>query len=385
MFIYIYCVLDVMDIRATAKIKITTTSEITETIKVYTKGLQFCVDTAWQNKITNNIKLHPFVYPTLKKYGLQSQLAIACIKQACGMVKKAKTKPVINKCSMRYNFPRSASFKNNVLSLATIKGRVKVPFTIPDCYKEYFTWDVTESLLRIDKKGRCFFLFTFSKEVTAKISDVQNRVLGIDLGVNNLAVTSDSRFYNSAKVKQFKRKFKYLRGKLQAKGTRSTKRLLKKLSGKEHRFMAWTNHNISKNIVSNFNGNKIVMEDLKGIRKQRRGKRINYWISNWSFYQLQSFIQYKAERKGIEVVRVKPNYTSQICSKCGKLGSRFSASFVCCQCGYSLNADLNASRNLASPMLEKRQVAITQPYSLCNDSLFDSKIVDEHKAKYPCL
>ncbi len=373
-----------MDIRATAKIKITATYEIIETLKIYAKGLQFCIDFAWQNKIKNNIKLHPFVYPTLKGYGLQSQLAIACIKQSCGMVKKAKTKPIINRCSMRYNFPRSASFKNNVLSLATIKGRVKVPFIIPDCYKEYFTWDVTESLIRIDKKSRCFFLFTFSKEVTANSSDVQSRVLGIDLGVNNLAVTSDSRFYNSAKVKQIKRKFKYLRGKLQAKGTRSSRRLLKKLSGKEQRFMAWINHNISKDIVSKFKGNKIVMENLKGIRKQRRGKRMNYWISNWSFYQLQCFIQYKAERKGIEVIKVKPNYTSQICSKCGTLGSRSSANFVC-HCGFSLNADLNASRNLASPMLAKRQVAITPPYSLCNDSLFDSKIVDEHKAKYPCL
>jgi len=375
-----------MDIRATAKIKITTTPEIIETLRIYAKGLQFCIDTAWQNKIRNNIKLHPLVYPTLKGYGLQSQLAIACIKQSCGMVKKAKSKPIINRCSMRYNFPRSASFKNNVLSLATIKGRVKIPFTIPDCYKEYFSWDVSESLLRIDKKGRCFFLFAFSKEVTANSSDVQNRVLGIDLGVNNLAVTSDSRFYNSAKVKQIKRKFKYLRGKLQAKGTRSSKRLLKRLSGKEQRFMAWYNHNISKDIVSNFNGNKIVMENLKGIRKQRRGKRMNYWISNWSFYQLQSFIQYKAERKGIMVDRVKPNYTSQICHRCGQLGSRSSQGCFSCHCGLSnFNADLNASRNLAHPMLVERQAAITQPHSLCNDSLFDSNIVDEHKAKYPCL
>jgi len=270
---------------------------------------------------------------------------------------------------MRYNFPRSASFKNNILSLATIKGRVKVPFAIPDCYKEYFTWDVTESLLRIDKKGRCFFLFTFSKEVTANSSDVQSRVLGIDLGVNNLAVTSDSRFYNSAKVKQIKRKFKYLRGKLQAKGTRSSRRLLKKLSGKEQRFMAWYNHNISKDIVSKFNGNKIVMENLKGIRKQRRGKRMNYWISNWSFFQLQNFISYKAERKGIEVVKVKPNYTSQICHRCGQLGTRSFGCFACLHCGLSnFNADLNASRNLSHPMLVERQALVNVPIVICDDT-----------------
>ena len=131
--------------------------------------------------------------------------------------------------------------------------------------------------------------------------------------------------------------------------------------------MVWVNHNISKDIVSKFNGNKIVMENLKGIRKQRRGKRMNYWISNWSFFQLQSFIQYKAERKGIEVVKVRPNYTSQICSNCGKLGSRSGCSFVCSHCGYSLNADLNASQNLASPILEQRQASVNKPHLTSHD------------------
>lgn len=76
---------------------------------------------------------------------------------------------------------------------------------------------------------------------------------------------------------------------------------------------------------------------------------------------MQNFIQYKFEMIGVEVVKVKPNYTSQICSNCGELGSRKGSSFVC-HCGFSLNSDLNASRNLASPMLEKRQVLVTEPY-----------------------
>ena len=228
-------------------------------------------------------------------------------------------------------------------------------------------------------------LRTKSKEVAVKSSG-SHRVLGIDLGVNNLAVTSDNRFFHSAQVKQIKRKFKFLRSKLQAKRTRSSRRLLKKISGKEKHFMAWINHNISKEIVSSFDGGKIVMENLKGIRKVRRGKKMNYWISNWSFFQLQSFIQYKAEIKGIEFVKVRPNYTSQICSKCGQLGSRSGCSFVCFHCGFSLNADLNASRNLASPMLEKRQANITSPHIHSDEhervlNSIDCEVMD----KYPAL
>lgn len=350
--------------RAVAKVKIVATNEVVATIKAYGKALQFCVNTAWESRIRNNVKLHYVVYRELREtYKLPAQLAVACIKQACGIVKRAKSKPVVKRASVGYNFPRSASLKGDILSIVTLNGRQKFVIKVPTCYVAYFAdWKLTESLLRLDKKGRCFFLFSFSKDVALVNSVSQKRVLGVDLGVNNLAVTSDGRFYHSPKVKQVKRKFKHLRSVLQAKGTRSSKRLLEKLSGRETRFMAWVNHNISKRIVSTFASGKIVLEDLKGIRKVNRGKRMNYWISNWSFFQLQSFIQHKAERVGVEVIRVKPAFTSQLCHKCGLLGIRKSGCFSCSHCSLSsYSADLNAARNLAHPMLDERQAAVNQP------------------------
>ena len=352
----------------TAKIKIPITPEIINTISAYTKILQFCVNIAWKLKIRNNIKLHYIVYNEIRKI-LPAQLAISCISQACGFVKKAKSKPIIKRASIGYNFDRSARLKGNTLFYKTIEGRQQTNINIPACYKEYFGWGKpAESLLRMDKRGRAFFLFTFSKEVNSAVNDTSQFVLGVDLGVNKRAVTSDNRFYGSAQVKQAKRKFKFLRGKLQAKGTRPAKRLLKAISGRETRYMAWVNHNISKSIVSKFNGSKIVMENLKGIRKKHRGKIMNYWISNWSFFQLQSFIQYKAERRGITVDRVKSYYTSQFCHRCGKIGVRLSGCFSC-QCGlHNYNADLNASRNLAHPKLVERQALVNVPYLTCDDA-----------------
>jgi transposase len=130
------------------------------------------------------------------------------------------------------------------------------------------------------------------------------------------------------------------------------------------------------------------MEDLKGIRKQNRGRKINYWISNWSFYQLQSFIQYKAIKKGIDVVRIKPNYTSQICHRCGQLGTRSKGCFCCSHCGLSdFNADLNAGRNLAHPMLVERQAIVTSPHdSGCEaEGTSQSAIEAELRVKSPAL
>jgi IS605 OrfB family transposase len=329
-----------MKVRATAKIKISTEVEIIKTLKVYHKALQFCVDQAWKRKIKNNIKLHPFVYKKLKSKGLQSQLCIACIKQACGIVKRAKTKPIIQRASIRYNFPRSVSMKNNLLSISTIKGRIKIPFSIPDCY---LNWNIRESLLRIDKRGRCFFLFTFSKDVNAKSSNFHKGVLGIDIGVNNIAVTSDRQFFGK-NIKQLRIKKEKLVSELQAKGTKSAKRKLIRLSGRWKLFMTWTNHNISKKIVSKSKG-IIVMEDLTHIR--RNAKYIK-WVHKWAFRQLQSFIEYKALRKGIRIVYVNPYKTSKECSVChNELTSRHSGFFQCLVCRHSLNSDLNASYNIA--------------------------------------
>src|SRR3990167_2914044 len=153
-----------MRIRTTAKIRIEPRQEIIDTIAIYQKGMQLCINKAWEMKIRNNIKLHPFVYSDLRTLGLPSQLSISCIKQSCGMIKKAKSKPFIKTASIRYNAPRSFSFKNNILSISTINGRVKIPIKIPDYALKYFNWKIVESLLRIDNKNRCFFIFTFTAE-----------------------------------------------------------------------------------------------------------------------------------------------------------------------------------------------------------------------------
>ena len=137
-----------MQVQVSVPIKLNVNDIIIKTIKIYKEGLQLCVDKGWQLKINNNIKLHPFIYKDLKNLGLPSQLSISCIKQACGMIKKAKTKPFINKTSIGYSISRSFSFKNNVLSIGTINGRVKIPITIPNYALKYFTdWKIRESLL----------------------------------------------------------------------------------------------------------------------------------------------------------------------------------------------------------------------------------------------
>jgi len=362
---------------ATIKIKLPYKKELIETMKQYSYSANKVIDFGWNIQTDDKRELHDLTYYKIRKETqLPSQLVCSSRDKAVEVIKsvfKSKgNKPVAKKLmTIRYD-ARSFSFKSDrtsyYVSLSTIKGRIKIPVEIPEYYWKYLDWRVRSADLVYDRKKRLFLHVVFSRELP--ISTPSKNTLGIDLGVNNIAVTSNKQFFNAKQIKLKKIKFKRLKAKLQAKGTKSAKKLLKKISGREKRFMAWVNHNVSKEIVENVEEGIIVMEKLKGIRKQRLGKRLNFWLHSWSFYQLQSFIEYKAIRKGINVIRVNPYRTSKICSRCGNIGSRSKSFFKCKHCDYTLNADLNASFNLAKhhSMSDGVSVDVIQPYSRSVDA-----------------
>ena len=89
------------------------------------------------------------------------------------------------------------------------------------------------------------------------------------------------------------------------------------------------------------------MEDLKNIRERIKArKKERSRLHRWSFDQLRTFVEYKAEEQGIQVLYVDPAYTSKTCSCCLSLGSRIKHRFSCSNCGSLQHSDLNASRNI---------------------------------------
>jgi IS605 OrfB family transposase len=135
-------------------------------------------------------------------------------------------------------------------------------------------------------------------------------------------------------------------------GTKSAKRHLKKLAGRQQRFHRDCDHVLSKRIVQSVSsGATIVIEDLTHIRSRAKTKKgeSSRRLHGWNFAQLRAFLSYKAEERGMRVTVIDPRYTSQTCSKCGyrsKANRRSQSVFKCRKCGYQLNADLNASYNI---------------------------------------
>lgn len=133
-------------------------------------------------------------------------------------------------------------------------------------------------------------------------------------------------------------------------GRASKLKALDRIEKKEQAFARTYNHFVSKNIVDfaiQHRAGMIKMEMLEGFGREEKQAFV---LRNWSYFDLQKDIDYKAKRVGIKVVKVDPYHTSQICSECGHYeeGQRKSQSqFVCAKCGVELNADHNAAVNIA--------------------------------------
>ena len=368
-----------MRLQRTIKLVLKPTEEqkqiLLETIEQYRFAYNYTCKVGWKAELWNGVELHKLTYYTVRdKTSLPSQLVISARVVATESLKSAikrKRKGLKSRCpesknpAIRYD-KRSYTvwLDREEISLSTIEGRQKFKIEIPDYFKQYLDWKVTSANLKYDKRLKKFFLnITVEKEVP----DVEpvNFYVGIDLGLRKLAVVSTvdgkvNKFFDGGHIRAVSERYYALRKRLASKGTPSAKRHLKKLSQKEKRFRRHINHKVAKEIVSLIPaGGVIVLEKLKGIRKKiKANKQDRRWIHSWNFAQLQQFIEYKAQSKGIKVVYVDARYSSQKCSRCGYVSrsNRIDQShFVCKHCGYSLNADLNASRNIVRNYLASLQ------------------------------
>jgi putative transposase len=336
----------------TLKIKLDESNDLLQTVRVFNLACQIVLDYGFAVKDYNKTRLNRAIYKTIReKYPiLPSALVQTARDQASDMLKRDKFKHKITKkllSSIRYdNRTMKIFLESGRASLSTLFGRLTYNFQLPDYYKQYATWEIKNAQLLV-KKGICYLHIQVEADNPESI--LNDTRIGIDLGINNIAICSDNSFYNSKHLKNVKGKYQHLKAELQSKGTRSAKRKLKKISGRERRFVTDLNHCLSKELVHK-PYNTFVMEDLTGITKENKGHRFNKKLGNWSFSQLQNFVNYKSEGLNKNVIYIKPQYTSQTCSKCGYVAknNRNGNKFKCKQCNFQLDADLNASRNIVA-------------------------------------
>jgi len=315
----------------------------------------------FQEKIFRTYDIHYLFYHQIRGcYSLSSQMAIRAIAKVADSYKKdQKVRRTFRKHGAVAYDSRLLTWKEGFVSLTTLEGRMNFSFSCGEYFQEILKNQKGETDL-IFREGN-FYLST-TCEISETPEKEVSQYLGIDLGIVNLATDSLGHRYSGLKTIAVRKKNQKLRKKLQAKGTKSSKRLLKKRRKKEQRFAKNINHCISKKIVDTAQRHSmgIALEDLKGIRQRvtvRKGHR--YGLHSWSFYDLGQKILYKAKRAGVRVVFVDPRYTSQECRSCGHIEKRnrkTQSHFECKSCGHTDHADLNASGVIA------RRAAVNRPH-----------------------
>ncbi|XOQ25669.1 MAG: Transposase [Mitsuokella multacida] len=245
-----------------------------------------------------------------------------------------------------------------MLSINTLDGRIRCPFAshpLADCLDG--SWKLGTAKL-VELKGLWYLHIPASKEVEDFQKEQVRHVVGIDRGLRFLSVCYDEQektlFESGKKIATKRHKFQEVRRQLQTKGTKSAKRKLKAISGRENRWMSDVNHRISKTLVEKYGSDTLfVLEDLTGVSFESanlsRSAKQKYDLRSWSFYQLEQFLTYKAHQNRSEVLKVSARYTSQRCPKCGaicKTHRNHQKHLYHCTCGYQSNDDRIGAMNI---------------------------------------
>jgi len=368
----------------TVKVKLPFENSLVQTAVAFNRACQTVLNYGSEHKVYNKNVLNKATYRQVRKEvpNLPSALVQTARDEASEMLLRTDFDKVVKKhLSVRYD---NRCFKfypdSNYVSLTTVHGRLNFPFKH---YAYLDTWrgEYTNAQLVI-RNNKAFL------NVQVRLSDVPSKVagkvLGIDRGILNIAVCSDNTFFDSRHLRAVKGRYRYLRRRLQHVGTRSAHRKLQRLSGRERRFCADVNHYISK-VIINKPFDVFALEKLKINREKKNGKRFNRLLGSWSPNELQKFIVYKAETKGKICVEVNPRHTSQRCSRCGFVHrwNRHGLRFRCGNCGFELNADLNAGRNIeVLGKSEYLRLSVNEPKVASNEASLTSVVDDSYKLPF---
>lgn len=355
-----------------------TEAALWETLKLCNQAANHASRRAFETEAKSKAALQCLVYAELKALGLSAQPALHCIRKTAGAYTtlkgnlkagsygpkgsprrvSAESKPVRFRKGAAQPFDdRSLSWRLDAqtVSIWTVHGRLRnLPFTCsPEQLKLLAEHRKGESDLVL--RGGNWYLYA-TCEVPEPEPYEPEGFLGVDLGITNIATTSDGTLHSGKQVNAHRHRHRHrrLRQRLQAKGTKSAQRLLRKRSGRESRFAADVNHRISKRIVTEAQRTcrGIALEDLGGIRDRvRLRKPQRATLHSWSFAQLGAFIAYKSQRAGVPVVLVDPACTSQECAECGHIDKKNrpnQATFTCTSCCFAEHADVNAARTTSN-------------------------------------
>ncbi|HEU5369836.1 MAG TPA: transposase [Ktedonobacterales bacterium] len=394
----------------TAKLKLTITPDefrvLRQTQLAYRDALNFVSQYAFAHgKTSNALRLQKETYYDVRsQFGIPAQMACNIPRQVGATYKALWTKARKNAEAQRlgytkkrfkglsdapryisptltYSYGRDYSLKDGQrVSILTSIGRLILPY---QGYAKHVALLQAGAAIGAGKlwydrsKKRFYLLIALEVDIPGPTPADQRQIVGVDVGSRYLATVATlgngTQFYSGKEVRSKADHYARLQKRLQQKGTRSATRRRIAIGQRERRLKLNTNHTIAKQILDSHPHAFIGLEDLAHIRertKRKKGKkasrkqrRANRHVSKWAFAELHDLLAYKAGLSNSLCIKVDANYTSQAYPRCGYTSKENRPNkgllFMCCQCHYTLHADLVGARNIALRTLVIRQDWLT--------------------------
>jgi putative transposase len=349
-------------------------AELHRTVERFNEAANWVAGELFAQGVTNKRFAQKLVYRELRdRFELTAQTAILVIHRVCEAYKRDKDKrPKFRKhAAITYDARVMRFIGLDKVNLWTLAGRLVIPILIGKYQAEQFTHTKGQADLVLRHDGKWFLLVTVDVPDAAPIP--ATNFMGVDFGVVNIAMTEDGDKFSGETSDATRRHYGQHRKALgraagaqrrAGKRPKNIRRATKRTKAKEARFRRHENHCIAKKIVETAKGTDrgIGLEDLEGIRDRvsARGGEQRNRLSGWAFFQLRTFVEYKAALAGVPVVAVDPRNTSRTCPECGhceKANRKSQSEFECRACGHRSHADLVGARNLGS----RARASVTVP------------------------
>jgi len=337
---------------------------------MFSKSVQLGLNAASELSTSSRGKIHNAAYYPARNIGLPSDYARMSVNAAVSL---SRSFFQLRKKQKNAKFPKVNSSQGiglgiNAYSIEATDGRfvlrcstgkrgiyIWLPLCVPEKFKDRIK-SVKGDAKLFQRNNQWYAMLPVKTTPDERAGD--KTFIGIDLGIVRIATLSTPdivKIFNGKEIRHKREHFADIRKRYQKHGRLDK---IKMPKGSEQRWMTDTNHKISKeivNIASKYDNPVICFEKLDGIRERARSsKRFNRMMASWAFRQLVDMVIYKSNRIGIKVQFVDPRNTSKCCYKCGHISrsNRISQSvFQCVKCGYTCNADIQASRNIAEVWL----------------------------------
>ena len=370
-----------MNLTTTLKLRIYPDSiqeqQLLDTMNLYVDCLNRVSEYIFENNLdTNFYRVNRVLYSELRSIGIKAQMAQSSVKEVISKYSIIETqlkrhpykykdeegwhriqkdlswlqkRIFFKKPTATLLANRDWSFTKGLVSISTLRKRIKCEYehSIVDNLSSDIKFGGAKLVFKLRGKKKLWFLhIAVTQEVPEFDASRPSAVVGIDRGLRFITTSYDgqkTQFVSGKQIMRTRNHYKKLRAKLQSKRTKSAKRRLCALSGRETRWMTNVNHRLSKALVQSYGPNSLfVLEDLTDISFERD-------LGSWAFYQFEEFLTYKAKAVGSLVLKVDASYTSQRCPRCGKVDKNqrnHKLHEYKCTCGYRSNDDRTGAINI---------------------------------------